>query len=137
MANRKHTTQLVKKRLTYNVREAAKVTDATPGTVRRWREAGLPAVEGVYPAIFRGVDIIEFMKHRAEGRKRPTGPGRMFCFTCKDAKRPAFGEVEYWPDGPKTGALRGLCPDCATVMSKLTSVAKLRAAVGDLKVSMQ
>lgn len=137
MANRKHTTQLVKKRLTYNVREAANVTGATPGTVRRWREAGLSAVEGVYPAIFRGVDIIDFLKRRAEARKRPTGSGRMFCLRCKDAKWPAFGEVEYWPDGPKTGALRGLCPDCATVMSKLTSLAKLRAAAGDLKISMK
>jgi hypothetical protein len=53
------------------------------------------------------------------------------------AERPAFDEVEFWPDGDKLGTLRGLCPDCAATMNRRVSVAKLRAAAGDLRVSIR
>lgn len=137
MANRRHTARLVKRLRSYNVREAAKATGATPGTVRQWHKKGLQAVAGIYPQIFRGVDIIEYLKRRDAGRKRPCGPGQMYCFHCKERKTPAFDEVEYWPDGGKLGTLKGLCPDCAATMNRRTSVAKFKAAAGELKVSIR
>lgn len=137
MANRRHRTHRLQRRRTYNVREAAKATGATPGTVRRWQKSGLEAVVGVYPAIFRGSDIIAFLNRRNRARKRPCGPGRLFCFRCKAPKRPAFDEVEFWPDGPKLGKLQGLCPDCAATMIRRASLAKLMSAAGDLTVSMR
>jgi hypothetical protein len=137
VANERHSARLVKQRRTYNVREAAKATGATPGTMRQWHKNGLEAVSGVYPLIFRGVDIIAFLKRRDEKRKQPCGPGRLFCLRCKEPKTPAFSEVEFWPDGSKLGTLKGLCPDCTATMNRRTSIAKLRAAVGDLKVSIR
>jgi hypothetical protein len=137
VANRRHSARLVKRLRTYNVREAAKVTGATPGTVRHWHRSGLEGVIGVYPLIFRGVDIVAFLKHREEKRKQPCGPGRMFCLRCKAPKTPAFGEAEFWPDGIKLGTLRGLCPDCAAMMNRRVSLAKLQAAEGDLAVSIR
>jgi hypothetical protein len=137
MANRRHSARLVKRLRSYNVREAAKVTGATPGTIRQWHKNGLEAVLGVYPLIFRGADIIAFLKRRDEARKRPCGPGRIFCFQCKQPKTPAFSEVEFWPDGPNLGTLKGLCPDCAATINRRTSVPKLKAAAADLKVSMR
>ncbi len=121
MANRRHSARRLQRRRTYNVREAAKATGATPGTVRNWQKNGLEPVFGTYPAIFRGVDIIGFLEQRNRARKRPCGPGRLFCFRCKEPKRPAFDEVEFWPEGPKHGKLRGLCPDCATTMNRRVS----------------
>jgi hypothetical protein len=137
MATRKLGARRLRRRWKYNVREAAKATGTTPGTVRNWQKKGLQAVVGVYPAIFRGIDIIAFLGLRDRARKQPCGPGRLFCFRCKAPKRPAFDEVEYWPDGSKLGKLRGLCPDCAATMNRRTSLAKLRSAVADLTVSMQ
>jgi hypothetical protein len=125
MANRRHSAQRIKKLRTYNVREAAKATGATPGTVRHWHKNGLEAVAGIYPLIFRGADIIAFLKRRNEGRKQPCGPSRMLCLRCKEPKTPAFGEAEFWADGPKLGTLTGLCPDCAAIMHRRTSFAKL------------
>src|SRR5262245_61992100 len=101
MANRRYSARRIKKLRTYNVREAAKATGATPGTVCQWHKSGLEAVAGIYPLIFRGADIIAFLKARDERRKRPCGPGRMLCLRCKEPKTPAFGEAEFWPDGPK------------------------------------
>jgi hypothetical protein len=60
MANRRHSVRHVRKRYTYNVREAAKVTGATPGTVRHWQKNGLRSIEGAYPTIFKGYDIIAY-----------------------------------------------------------------------------
>lgn len=137
MANRRNSARRVKRLRSYNVREAAKATGATPGTVRQWHKNGLEAVAGIYPLIFRGTDIIAFFKSRGDGQKQLCGPGRMFCFHCKEPKTPAFGEIEFWPDGPKLGTLKGLCPDCVSTMNRRTSVAKLKAAAGDLKVSMR
>lgn len=137
MANRRHSARRVKRLRTYNVREAARVTGATAGTVRHWHKNGLEGVADIYPLIFRGADIIAFFKLRGGEKKQPCGPGRMFCFHCKEPKTPAFGEIEFWPDGPKLGTLKGLCPDCTSTMNRRTSLAKLRAAAGDLKVSMR
>jgi hypothetical protein len=137
VANRQHSARNVKRLRTYNAREAAKVTGATPATVRHWHKNGLEGVVGVYPLIFRGVDIIAFFKRREANRKRPCAPGQMFCFRCKEVKTPAFGEVEFWPDGPKLGSLRGLCPDCLATMNRRTSFAKIKEAAGNLKVSIR
>lgn len=135
MANRRHSAQRVKRLRTYNVREAAKVTGATPGTVRHWLRNGLHAVEGCYPTIIRGTDLIDFLKQRNLRRKRPCGPGRLFCLRCKEPRRPAFDEVEFWPDGPQLGSLRGLCTSCTGMMYRRTSVARITAAAGDLRIS--
>jgi hypothetical protein len=137
MANRRHSIRHLQRRRTYNVREVAKATGATPGTARNWQKNGLEAVVGVYPAIFRGIDIIAFLGKRNRARKQPCGPGRLFCFRCKAPKRPAFDEVEFWPDGPKLGKIRGLCPDCTRTMNRRVSFAKLKSAAGDLTVSLR
>jgi hypothetical protein len=137
MANRRHSVRRVRRRYTYNVREAAKVTGATPGTVRLWLKQGLEPVRGIYPTIIRGVDIIVFFDRVREARKHSSGPGRLFCFGCKSPKRPAFDVVEFFPDGPKLGFIRGLCPDCSSVMNRRVSRVRLDEVVADLKVSMQ
>jgi len=137
MANRRHTARRIKRLRSYNVREVARATGATPATVRHWSRNGLESVKGIYPAIFRGVDIIDFFKRREDKRKQPCGPGRMFCLHCKVPKTPAFDEAEFRPDGPKLGTLTGLCPDCAGLMHRRTSIAKLDSAAGVLKVSIK
>jgi hypothetical protein len=137
MANRRHNARRLKSLRTYNVREAAKATGATLETVRRWRAAGLEPVHGVYPTIYRGVDVIAFLKQRETKRQAPCGPGRMYCFRCKVPKTPAFGEAEFWPDGTRLGTLVGLCPDCAATMNRRTSIAKLKAATGGLSITIK
>ena len=109
---------------------------ATPGTIRHWLKNGLEAVAGCFPTIIRGVDLIEFLDRRNAGRKRPCGPGRLFCLRCKEPKRPAFDEVEFWQDGLKLGSLRGLCPTCTGIMHRRSSIAQMKSAAGDLLVSI-
>lgn len=49
---------------------------------------------------------------------------------------PALGMVDYQPDTPKRGMLTGLCPDCGGLIYRRSSPANLKAAAGDLEVSM-
>lgn len=137
MAKRRHSAQRVKRRRIYNVREAAKATGATPATVRQWMKEGLEPIEGAYPTIFRGADIIDFFVKRMSARGQPCGPGRIYCLRCQAPKEPAFGEVEFWPDGPKLGALRGLCPDCSGILNRRVSRATLDVAAGNLTVTIR
>lgn len=137
MANRAFSARRLKLRRSYDVREAAKAIGATPQTIRKWiSDGGLSIVKGVYPAILRGVDLIDFLNARKTARKQPCGAGRLYCLRCKTPKAPAFDEVEFRADGPKLGTLTGLCPDCAGLMHRRTSRARLKAATGNLKVSM-
>jgi hypothetical protein len=135
VANRRHSARRVKRLRTYNVREAAKATGATAGTVRHWLKIGLQSVRDCYPTIIRGVDLIDFLNQRNIRRKRPCGPGRLYCFRCKEPRRPAFDEVEFWPDGIKLGSLRAICPICTGIMHRRTSVARVTVAAGDLRIS--
>ena len=137
MANRRHSARRVKRLRTYTVQEAARATGATPATVRQWLKTGLESVAGCYPTIIRGIDLIAFLKSRNAGRKRPCGPGRLFCLRCKEPKRPAFDEVEFWPEGDRLGTLKGVCPDCAGWMCRRTSRGRMKAATGDLAISFR
>ena len=95
--------------------------DATPGTVRHWhKHKGLEAVTGLWPPIFRGVDIIAFFKRRYGARKQRCGPGRIYCLKCKAPKEPALGMADYRADTPKRGALIGICPDCIRLIYRRT-----------------
>lgn len=136
MAKTRASWRTLKSRRTYDVAEAARAVGVSAATVRAWRKVGLEPVRGVFPTIFRGVDLIEFLKSRLANRKHPSGPGRMFCFTCKEPQAPAFGEAEYWPTGPRLGVLRGLCPVCTTVMQRRSSLASLDHAKGNLTVTI-
>lgn len=137
MANRRASWRTVKGRRSYDVAEAAAAVGVSTATVRAWRKAGLEAVAGIRPAIFRGVDLITFLKERSTRRKQPCGLGRMFCFGCKEPQVPAFGEVEFWPTGPKLGFLRGLCPVCATIMQRRASRESIARMGGQLRISIK
>lgn len=136
MANRRHSTRHIKGRRLYDVRAAAKVLGATPGTIRHWARNGLAALPGK-PLAFRGVDILDFFKKRDAGRKQTSGPGRFYCLKCRASKTPAGGMADYRPTSPKRGVLIGICPDCERLMYRACSPAKLDAAAGGLSVSIQ
>ncbi len=137
MAKRRGLARRLKRRRHYNVAEAGRAIGVAPATVRTWFKSGLSPVANVFPPIIRGVDLIDFLRERSRKRKQRCGPGRMFCLRCKAPKAPAFGEAEYWPTGPARGWLRGLCPDCATVMQRRCSPAALAGARGDLSITLK
>jgi hypothetical protein len=136
MANRRHSPKRVKRLRHYDTLETAQATGASRQTARRWRKEGLRTVEGHRPPISRGEDIIAFLKQREAKRKRPCGPGRLYCFRCKTPKRPADGRLEYRPDTPTLGTLYGECPDCGGRLRRRASLRTIKTAAGGSSVSI-
>ena len=134
MANRRISSAHVRGVFTYTIVEAARVTGAHRNTIRHWLTSGLVAIDARHPILIKGSVLKTFIDARRAGRRRPCGPGRIYCFKCREPKRPAFGEVEYQADGGKLGRLVGLCPDCGKIILRRSSALTARNAAGDLCV---
>jgi len=124
--------RLVKRHRNYTVDEAARVTEGSKGTVRRWIKSGLYALTDQKPLLILGADLIDFLKSR-RAPKQECRLHQCFCFSCRAPRSPAFGEVEVFTRSASTGNLRALCEACATVMHKrisLSRIGELKALVG-------
>jgi hypothetical protein len=70
-------------------------------------------------------DLANFLRERRAKGKCPLKPNEMYCLRCREAREPAFGDVEYLPATPSGGNLRGLCPACSTLMHRRVSLARM------------
>jgi len=117
--------RLVKMRHTYTVGEIAHLLAIHKNTVREWIKAGLPIIDDRRPILILGSDLIAFLRARRARKKRPCGPGQMYCFRCRAPKFPAGDMAEYIAITEKVGNLTAICPDCTSMMHRLVSRAKL------------
>jgi hypothetical protein len=127
----------IKRLRLYDPMEAARALGVSRQTVWRYKKQGLVCIPNHRPTLFRGVDIIEYVRSRADGRKQRCGPGRLFCLRCKEPKRPAAGMLEFRADAGTLGTLTAICPSCTGLMYRRASLRTLAAAAGGHPVSMQ
>lgn len=118
----------------YTVEEAAEVLGVHPNTVRAWTTVGLPVLDDRRPLLIRGADLRQFLTRRRRDRKRPTGPGRLYCLPCRAAKVPAGGMVDFQPMANGGGNLVGLCPDCERPIYRRVSERSLETVCTGLDV---
>jgi hypothetical protein len=133
---------LVKIHLTYSADEIGRRLKVSKGTVRRWLKTGLESVGGRGMTIVRGGVLREFLRRRRESAKRPCGPGFLYCLRCRTPKEPANGKADLLindrsaPDVKRTGNLRGICPDCSTLMYRRVSLDRLGSVRGNLEIAL-
>jgi hypothetical protein len=125
----------VKIHRTYTVEEAARLFGAHKNTVRGWLKQGLPAIDRNRPTLIHGRDLAAFLDTRRKQLKRTCGPGRIYCVKCRDPKEPAGGMADYVPLSPTSGNLRGICPECHTLIHRRVSLVKLDQVRGSLEVT--
>lgn len=109
--------RLVKIHRNYTVYEIASVLGVHRNTVRAWIGDGLPTVEG-RPVLMLGADIIIFLQNRRQKKRRPCGPGQMYCFRCRAPEFPVGGPLEISIVNDKVANLAGLCPSCGGLMRR-------------------
>jgi hypothetical protein len=127
--------RLAKKDRNYSVGEVAALYKVHKNTVLAWRDAGLaPIADRRKPLLFLGSELSDFLQSKRAQNKRPLSPGQIYCVACRDAKEPAFGEVEYHPLTPTSGNLRGLCPTCTRLIYRRASRANVAVVQGQLEV---
>ncbi|MBJ7409984.1 MAG: helix-turn-helix domain-containing protein [Phenylobacterium sp.] len=111
----------------YTVAEAAELLGVHRNTLRHWIKAGLPVVCSGRRVLILGRQLREFLAQRQAQRRRKCGSGRLYCFGCREPRKPREGSVQWLDTGQPTVNLRALCGTCGARMNQRASVTKLAA----------
>jgi hypothetical protein len=134
MAKRGTNPNVVKLNRTYDATQLAVCCGVHKNTVLNWREAGLEPIDRSKPILFHGSVVREFLRKRNAKRKRPCGPGKLYCFRCRQPRPPAFGLIEYVALTARSGNLKAFCETCETVMHRKVCRAELEAKMPGMQV---
>ena len=134
MAKRRINPNVVKLHRTYDPGQLAACCGVHKNTVLNWRKAGLEPIDNSKPIIFLGSVVREFLKRNNAARKRPCGPGKFYCFRCREPRPPALGLVEYVPLTVKSGNLRAFCGACEVVMHRRVRRNELAVTMPDITI---
>ncbi len=126
----------VKLHRSYSTRELATCCGVHKNTVRNWQGEGLEPIDQSRPMLFHGATVRAFLSRRNAGRKRPCPPGTLFCFRCREPRRPALEMVEYRPLKPTSGDLCAICEACEAIMHRRVRKADLPKAMPGLAVQI-
>jgi hypothetical protein len=118
----------------YRVEEIASALGVHKNTVRHWARDGLHSIDRCRPALFRGIDVVAFLKMRRVAAKRPCGPGEIYCFKCRQPQTPAGLIADLEVSSPRKGCLVGICPACGTMMYRRVNPATIDHFKGNLEV---
>ena len=116
MSVRRANWRRIKIHRSYAVDEAALALGVHKNTVRGWIKQGLPALATQRPALILGSELRAFLDARTKRTRRPCPAGTIFCFKCREPRRPALGMVDYRPHSPTGGNLKAMCEQCGTMM---------------------
>ena len=100
----------------YSADEAARALGVHKNSVRGWIKKGLPVVDGGRPVLILGDELRGYLERQRKARKRPCPPGTIYCFKCREPRRPALGMVEYVSGNGAAGNLTALCETCDTML---------------------
>ena len=136
MARTRLNPRLAKLHRTYDAGEVCRLYGVHRNTVRRWITAdGLQPIDDGRPALIEGVVLRAFLTARRKAAKRPTPPGHLYCFGCRDARTPALGMADYIrPGGDGAGNLRALCGACGAIMNRRAAWASVPAILPGIEV---
>jgi hypothetical protein len=137
MSTRHPNPRRVKIHRPYTVEELALALGLHKNTVGRWTACGLQPIDDQRPMMVRGVDVVEFLQKRRAGRKRPCGPGQMYCFKCRVPQAPAGSMADLEFIGSTAGQLVGICPTCGTMMYRRVNPARLAQVRGNLDITIR
>lgn len=137
MATRRANPQRIKLNRSYSVADLEKRLGVHKNTVRLWRRDGLKPIDASRPVLFRGEAVKAFLAKRNASRKRPCSPGTLFCFRCREPRRPANQALDYMAATPLSGQLRAQCDACGAMMHQRIRRADLPAKMPGLHVQIR
>jgi len=109
----------------YTVAEAAELFGVHRNTVRNWTRIGLETIRAGGSVLILGDELRGHLTRQNAKRRVKCPPGSMYCLKCRDARRPPDELVEIVPMTPTTVDLRGLCPDCGSLMHRRANLARI------------
>jgi hypothetical protein len=117
------------------VEEITRLFGLHKNTVRQWLKQGLATIDERRPKLVLGSSLLRFLYGRRQKGKQPCGPGRIYCIACRAPKAPAGKMAECISTGPRSGNLRGICPDCDRLIYRRVNLTKIDAMRGELEIT--
>jgi len=132
---RTYNLRLIRANYCYTVHEIAELFNLHPNAVRRWAKGGLRTIDSRRPQLIHGTDLIEYLDRRQRARKRRCAFNEMYCFTCREPRRPADGRMTVVQLSPARGIVQGSCEICGTSMNRARSMRHLAESVRTFAVT--
>lgn len=137
MARRWANAQKIRINRSYSVPELALLCGVHKNTIRNWLRDGLPTIDRQRPALIQGKAVKDYLNAKRNRRKRTCPPGTIYCFRCKDPRRPADRQATLILDRSGTGNLSACCEDCRTRMFRRCRLDTLRAVMPGIDIQIQ
>jgi len=118
MGARRINPNLVKIHHSYTARELADRLGVHKNSIRHWQLNGLRPIDDHRPYVFDGTVVRDFLKLRNKSQKRPCPSGMLYCFRCRQPRRPGPTSVDYIVTKVGAGNLRARCSHCGTAMCR-------------------
>jgi hypothetical protein len=97
----------------------------------------LDAITDRKPILILGYVLHSFLDAQRAKAKRPCPPAHFYCLRCRGPKLPAGRLADFIPDTPKTGNLKGICPDCEGWIYRRASLRQLESLNASLDIQIQ
>lgn len=136
MPSRRANPNAVKMHRSYSISELAQRLGVHKNTIANWQRQGLTPIDTKRPLLFQGAAVREFLTKRCASRKRPCPPGTVYCFRCREPRRPALGMVEYVAHSSEAGNLHAMCGICETLMHRRARRSALGAVMPGLDIKI-
>lgn len=127
--------RLVKIHRNYTVEEMASLLGTHRNTVRRWIATGLPVIDQRRPILVHGLDLQLYLAKRRTMNRQTCPPGTIYCVKCRSPQPPAGDMAEYIPISSTSGNLRGICPNCYSLIHRRVNRGKINLIRGKLDIT--
>jgi hypothetical protein len=135
MRARRMDLRLVKIHRSYTITEAAQLLGVHKSTILNWLRQGLQTIDKTRPLLIQGSELRRFLLERRRRRKSPCRDDELYCLRCRAPRRPDGGLADHLPITASSGNLRGLCPQCGSLMYRRISIKQLTALATKLDIA--
>lgn len=125
MARRYPNPRLIKLHRSYTPAELARILCKHPNTIRNWVKDGLESFGDGRTVLISAASARAYLEGKRQLGRRRCPAGTLYCFNCKEPRRPAFDEVELHLDVAGRRKLTGLCSVCSAIMTQAVSAERL------------